>query len=124
MNEWISVKEYIDKAELYKEIAKLEELARKRYLDTPNNSPAYPRYIAQMDERTALKHLIADFPTIDPESLRERGQWIMQQDTRFDAYYTCSNCNEDFYMECGSPADNEYKYCPNCGAKMDLEVQE
>lgn len=71
----------------------------------------------------AVKSLLYGQPAIDPESLRERGQWIGQEDTRSDAYYTCSNCNDYFYMEC-SPADNEYKYCPNCGAKMDLEVQE
>lgn len=40
-------------------------LARDRYLDTPTNSPVYPRYMAQLGERTQLKFLIADFPTAD-----------------------------------------------------------
>lgn len=57
--------EYIDKSSLYKKVSKLEELARDRYLDTPCDSPAYKRYQAQMNERTALKHLIADFPSVD-----------------------------------------------------------
>ena len=57
--------EYIDKGALYEKIAQLEEIARNRYLDTPSNSPAYQRYLAQMQERTALKHLIADFPAAD-----------------------------------------------------------
>lgn len=56
---------YITKSSLYKKISELEELARDRYLDTPCDSPAYKRYQAQMNERTALKHLIADFPVVD-----------------------------------------------------------
>ena len=56
----------IDRAELYKHIAELEELARNRVCDTPTNSPAYMRYVAQLNERTYLKHEIADAPTIDP----------------------------------------------------------
>lgn len=55
-------KEYIEKATLYHEIAELEELARKRVIDTPTNSPAYTRYYAQLTERTALKHKIFDTP--------------------------------------------------------------
>lgn len=57
--------EYIDKASVYKKIAELEELARKSYLDTPCDSPCYQRYLAQMQERTALKHLIADTTAVD-----------------------------------------------------------
>lgn len=57
--------EYIDKSELYKEIAELEELSRKRVVDTPTNSPAYARYVAQLNERTMLKHKIADTHAAD-----------------------------------------------------------
>ena len=39
----MTMAEYIDKSELYKEIAELEELSRKRVVDTPTNSPAYAR---------------------------------------------------------------------------------
>ena len=45
---------------LYNKVAELEELARDRVLDTPSPSPAYPRYVAQLNERTALKHMIMD----------------------------------------------------------------
>ena len=48
---------------MYVKVAELEELARNRVLDTPTNSPCYQRYVSQLNERTALKHLIADFPT-------------------------------------------------------------
>lgn len=36
--------------------------------------------------------------------------------------YVCSHCKEPFCFEYGSAEDNGYKYCPNCGAKMDEGV--
>ena len=69
----------IDGAALYERLAELEELARDRVLDTdtslpyPTNlNPAYTRYSAQLDERTRLKQMIADAPTIEPE--RKKGE--------------------------------------------------
>lgn len=62
----LKMTDLIDRAELYKHIAELEELARNRVCDTPSNSPAYMRYVAQLNERTYLKHKVADAPTIDP----------------------------------------------------------
>ena len=70
----------IDGDALYAKLQEHEELARKRVWDTastlpfPNNlNPAYTRYLAQLDERTALKHLVADVPTIEqPEIIRCR----------------------------------------------------
>ena len=73
--------EYIDKGALYEKIAQLEEIARNRYLDTPSNSPAYQRYLAQMQERTALKHLIADFPAADAVSVVRCKDCIRRYDT-------------------------------------------
>ena len=47
------------------------------------------------------------------------GRWIVQENwTPDDYYYTCSICNEDFYMIVGTPSDNNYKFCPHCGARM------
>lgn len=53
----------INRGNLLEEVQRLEELARNRVLDTPTSSPCYMRYVAQMNERTAMKHLIADAPT-------------------------------------------------------------
>ena len=52
----------ISAEKLYNKVAELEELARDRVLDTPTTSPAHPRYVAQLNERTALKHMIMDEP--------------------------------------------------------------
>lgn len=47
------------------------------------------------------------------------GHWIEQEDGNLDTYYTCSSCKEDFDLIAGTPCENLYNYCPNCGAKMD-----
>ena len=121
--------EYIDKGAVYNKIAELEELARNRYLDTPSNSPAYARYMAQMQERTALKFLIADFPAADVAPV-VYGWWVPVTESEMTGWnpdfagrdpiagYSCSNCKEEAVFDC----NNEFvltKYCPNCGAKMD-----
>lgn len=62
----------IDGDALYKAMQDAEELARQRVLDTestlpyPNNlNPSYTRYLAQMNERTKAKEMVADAPTVD-----------------------------------------------------------
>lgn len=65
--------ELISKGALYKKIAEMEDLARKRVLDTPTNSPCYMRYVAQLNERTAFKHMIADEPTIEALPIPDGG---------------------------------------------------
>ena len=46
-------------------MAEKEEEARKKAFNTPTHSPAYLRYVAQLNERTALKHEIANAPTVE-----------------------------------------------------------
>jgi hypothetical protein len=62
----------IDGEALYKQIAESEEKARDMFLDTSSSlpcptyiNPAYTRYNERLNERTRLKHMIADAPTID-----------------------------------------------------------
>lgn len=113
--------EYIDKSELYKEIAELEELSRKRVVDTPTNSPAYARYVAQLNERTMLKHKIADTHAADVAPV-VHGKWIPlwfdDEDKLFreaPSDYKCSACKA---IVPAKQAIHE-NYCHICGAKMD-----
>lgn len=53
-------------------------------------------------------------PTIDPESLRPRGHW--ESPSKLLNIVNCTACKTTF------PGDfDEFRYCPNCGAKMDKE---
>ena len=99
----------------------MEEVARNCYLDTPWDSPASSRYIAQLNERTALKHMIADEPAAN---VREdiQGEWeIIEYE-----FFTCSVCGNSYYNGAESTAQaesylnsgNVYNFCPHCGARM------
>ncbi len=75
------------------------------------------------DIRKAMQDLIDNAPTVDAEPLRH-GKWIAVDDEYMDeTLYKCSECHEDFVTIDGMPAQNLYKYCPNCGAKMQEECK-
>lgn len=59
---------------------------------------------------------IRDAPTIDQE---RHGYWIQHRggDGEYDE---CSRCGYEAGL--GFAYSLDYKYCPECGAKMDLEV--
>lgn len=116
--------EYIDKSALYEKIAQLEELARNRYLETPSNSPCYSRYMSQLNERTAFKHIIEDFPSADVAPVRY-GRWIPEEHedrvsptmTHRYRWYHCSLCGRRLI---GYSNPKDAPYC-HCGAKMNEE---
>ena len=110
------MKKLIDADALYEQIAKKEELARQRVLDTPSRmpngdfNPSAIRYATQLDERTQMKFMIADAPTIDAEPMRH-GKWIEYPIA--DGMNQCSVC--------GVLRFGESNYCSNCGCRMDAE---
>ncbi|MBQ2175648.1 MAG: hypothetical protein II453_11525, partial [Alphaproteobacteria bacterium] len=64
---------------------------------------------------TGIEQALNEMPNI--QSKQKTGRWIEQTDTQNDVYYVCSNCKEAFTLIEGTPTDNLYNYCPNCGAK-------
>ena len=46
-------------------------------------------------------------------SEREKGTWLEHYDC-----FSCSCCHEEFDILEGTPKDNDYNFCPNCGADM------
>ena len=67
--------------------------------------------------RAVEDDVIADMPTIDPESLRPKGRWIDDHTS-----IVCSKCKAEYsdeiiFMNRDFKYDN-LNYCPNCGAKM------
>ena len=49
--------------------------------------------------------------------------WTEEDDGWGDSYWVCSNCKEPWWLEEGTPEDNNMFYCPHCGARMDEEVE-
>lgn len=60
-----------------------------------------------------LKECYEVLPSVKPQE--KIGHWTLHNEGYFDESYVCSKCDGD------SPFD--YKYCPNCGARM-VEPQE
>ena len=60
--------------------------------------------------------IINHTPTAYVEPVRH-GKWI--KTTEPDTRYTCSRCDNHYL--CDFDLDLDFKYCPNCGARMDKE---
>ena len=68
----------------------------------------------------ALK-IIEEAPAADVEPKRKTGTWT-EENVYFDQYaWRCSACREDWDLIEGTPFENNMRFCPNCGAKMDRE---
>lgn len=67
----------------------------------------------------AYNDLAEDFhriPAADVELVRH-GRWIDNGADGYEWAFVCSRCG---YVD-GHPFDDRHNFCPNCGAKMDLE---
>lgn len=58
-------------------------------------------------------------PTIDAVPVVQ-GRWIVLDECSNAGAY-CSVCHKKVYKECYGNCKMKSTYCPNCGAKMDLE---
>ena len=62
-----------------------------------------------------------DFISDKFENARPKGEWIADTNHCYDDdedTFECSICKEPFTLICGTPKDNLYNFCPNCGADM------
>lgn len=71
-------------------------------------------YNGKDDMQDQIRDMVSQFPTADVAPVRH-GRWGTHSD-RPDSLI-CSVCNCGFDMWKHDP----HNYCPNCGAKMDLE---
>ena len=66
-----------------------------------------------------IKELVIDeMSTIEAEPVRH-GKWIWEEQV-----YNCSVCSHKAYGNILECMDGTYKYCPNCGARMEIEENE
>lgn len=64
--------------------------------------------------------IVNKMPTIDAEPVRH-GRWTKSEDDwNCMTTITCSECHEEWCFETEEDVSLlNYRYCPNCGAKMD-----
>lgn len=65
---------------------------------------------------------IRELPPVDAVPV-VHGRWIEQEDCNGDSYYTCSACGCDWSTIDGTPTQNNMRYCPECGARMDVDYK-
>lgn len=51
----------------------------------------------------------------------KKGKWVYKPDEYDDNTYECSQCGEPWTLIDGTPEENNMKFCPNCGAKLEWE---
>ena len=75
-------------------------------------------YDANPKGRVELAELIETEPTVDPV---KHGHWVEQEheDWKWSKECRCSECGK--YRLMTNPFGREWNYCPNCGAKMEVE---
>ena len=66
---------------------------------------------------------IVHLPAADVAEVRH-GRWIPSDmgGGEPDEAYVCSECGEPWTLIDGTPAENNMRYCPACGARMDKEA--
>ena len=75
---------------------------------------AYDKELVRRDME-AFCEFLQSRPIIDAEPVRH-GRWSEPYQNDIWDCYECSCC--------GAKYDRKWKYCPECGAKMDLEVHD
>lgn len=68
-------------------------------------------------EANTVLYSIDDQPTINPEDLRPKGQWIERVGL---GEWVCSECQHKIYLLFGeTPEEVGTNYCPSCGSRME-----
>ena len=78
--------------------------------------PCYGNDLLQ-DSMTLAKAIVKNIPSAEPE--RKKGKWVYKPNEYDDSTYECSQCGEPWTLIDGTPEENNMKFCPNCGAKLD-----
>ena len=110
----------IDADVLLEKFADLEatalDMCRRHMYD--DDLTMWRRWSVILVERTAYKYDAFNAPTIDAVPAKH-GKWINRWSGCGSVWLeqSCSECGLTFEDE-----PHEYKYCPNCGAKMDVNL--
>lgn len=107
--------EYIDKTALYKEILLLESCQRELAEEKEVDEYTFIKRQQALEAAICYRQFVANFPAVDVAPV-VHGKWELRHEG-YGHYWECSVChtNPCIYVT------RNTKFCPNCGAKMDLE---
>lgn len=109
--------EYISKDDAYRHFEELQEKHMKRAEKVKEKIPDYyERSLVRMNEVIDAKSFILGMPAADVVPV-VHGKW---ENSKYMAATKCGVCGEDIFLD-DCEQFLEWKYCPICGAKMDLE---
>ena len=106
----------------YKRLRELVFKDRQTHIDQDGTYWA----VGNMDKYTGAVKGIAIDKLAELEDKLENGTlvelktciWEEWEDDLLGSVWCCSNCKEDFCFTEGSVHENNYGYCPHCGAKI------
>ena len=78
---------------------------------------------ADGDKADFCVDVIRSIPSADVVLVRH-GRWLYKAEIYDESTWECSECGEPYTLLYGTPSDNRYNYCPNCGARMDTNDPE
>ena len=80
---------------------------------------AYGTFTTERSIYLTAREKVQNIPAADVTEV-VHGRWEDSIDKWFEMdIYTCSKCRESYVLVEGTPKENLWHYCPNCGAKMD-----
>lgn len=101
----------------------------KEYIERVAVIPALEDYYEPIDPDRPMTltlgqiaEVVKNMPASDVVEVRH-GRWIPSDmgGGEPDEAYICSECGEPWILNEGTPEENNMRYCPACGARMDKE---
>lgn len=90
----------------------------------PMKCPFWVECMAKDDGSNMYSVMQAAMELLKEQPEQKHGHWKTVSDYCDDEHWQCSACGCEWYLEAGSPTENNMHYCPECGAKMDEGVKQ
>jgi hypothetical protein len=91
---------------------------RERFVSVPAARSCIEANVGDPILKACMNNVLDGMPAADAAPV-VHGRWDKHKTMHGFVY--CSACR-DVYLDAEWLADGKWTYCPNCGAKMDLEV--